>query len=222
MNIKIDKIIRSKRRTLALEIAADASLIVRAPIRTPLDYIDNFIEKKIHWIKEKQELVKKNHALIKPKEFIDGENFLYLGNSYRLKITDKYKKVVLSDFLYLPQNMQTKAQKALISWYKTQALEKITERVNWYANITGLKYESIKVTNAKKRWGSCSSKGRLCFNWRLILSPLNILDYVVVHELAHLEERNHSSRFWNKVKEIMPDHKQKYKWLKENGFLLNI
>lgn len=222
MTIKIDKIIRSKRRILALEIAADASLIVRAPIRTPLNYINKFIENKIHWIKEKQDLVKKKHALIKPKEFIDGENFLYLGNSYRLKITDKYSRIVLSDFLYLPQNLHSKAQESLIFWYKTQALDKIMERVSWYANITGLKYSSVKVTNAKKRWGSCSSKGRLCFNWRLVMSPLNILDYVVVHELAHLAERNHSSRFWNKVKEIMPDHKQKYKWLKENGIFLNI
>jgi predicted metal-dependent hydrolase len=222
INIEINKIIRSKRRTIVLEITADASLVIRAPIKTSLAYINELVAKKNHWIKTKQELIKKNYVKAKPKEFVSDESFLYLGKSYRLKITDKHDNVFLDDFLYLPRSMQAKAKQHLVDWYKKAACEKVTQRLNWYSNITGLKYKSVKITNAQKRWGSCSNKGSLCFSWRLIMSPLNVLDYVIVHELAHIAEKNHSSRFWNKVKEIMPDYKEKNKWLKENGNALNL
>lgn len=216
------KLIRSKRRTIALEITPNASLIVRAPIKTDLTYINALVAKKIHWITSKQELVRENYAKVKPKKFINGEDFLYLGKSYSLKITDEYRNIVLDDYLYLPSSMQTKAKGHLIDWYKAEAVEKITQRVSWYSNITGLKYKSIKITNAQRRWGSCSGKGGLCFSWRLIMSPLSVLDYVVVHELAHIVEKNHSSKFWDKVKIIMPYYEKEYRWLKENGNMLNI
>lgn len=216
------KIIRSKRRTVALEITPDADLVVRAPIKADLTYINALITKKIHWITSKQKLVRENYAKIKPKEFVNGESFLYLGKSYSLKVTDEYKNIVLDDYLYLPRRMQTKAKEHLIDWYKTEALKKVTQRVNWYSNLTGLKYKSIKITDAQKRWGSCSGKGGLCFSWRLIMSPLSVLDYVVVHELAHIAEKNHSSSFWSKVKIIMPYYEKEYRWLRENGNMLNI
>jgi predicted metal-dependent hydrolase len=220
--IEINRIVRSNRNTIALQVNADAGLVVRAPIKTSLEYINKVVAKKILWIRAKQALVKKNYAKTGSKEFVNGEGFLYLGKSYRLKISDKHKNIILSDFLYLPQGMQTRAKENLVAWYKIKALEKIRERVNWYSNMTGLKCNYIKITDAKKRWGSCTSKGGLCFSWRLIMSSLSVLDYVVVHELAHLEERNHSSKFWSKVRVIMPDYEKKYKWLKENSATLNL
>jgi len=220
--IIINKIIRSKRRSIALIVNQDASLIVRVPLKTSLEYIDRLVAKKISWIKEKQALAINNYAKNKPKEFINGEVFLYLGDHYHLKITDMHSNISLIDFLYLPQSMQANAKKCLIMWYKAQALEKLKERVNLYSTMTGLKYKSIKVTGAEKRWGSCSAKGGLCFNWRLIMAPLSILDYVVVHELVHIEEKNHSSSFWGKLRTIMPDYENKRKWLKKNGIMLNI
>ena len=105
---------------------------------------------------------------------------------------------------------------------KTKAFELISERVNYYSSLHNLQYNKIKITQAKKRWGSCSYTNNLNFSIRLALTPPDVIDYVVVHELCHIKEKNHSMRFCNEVKNIMPDYKEKEKWLKTKGFLLKI
>ncbi|MBI5042923.1 MAG: M48 family metallopeptidase [Nitrospirae bacterium] len=221
--IKINKLIRSKRRTIALEIAQDASLIVRAPYRTPLDFIEKIVFKKRFWIKEKQEFVRDRYTKIAPKEFISGECFLYLGDMYKLEIVDPlHTPIVFNKGFHISRKNLNTAKEILIAWYKEQAYQKISERAIWHSSLSGLKYNKIRISNAQRRWGSCSAKGNLNFSWRLIMAPLNVINYVVVHELAHLEENNHSKRFWNKVKIMMPDYKQYKNWLKENRHLLNI
>ena len=127
-----------------------------------------------------------------------------------------------NSFFYLSINHLQSAEKIFLEWYRQQALQKISERVRFYYAITNLKYHKIKISNAKKRWGSCSSQGNLNFSWRLIMAPLEVIDYVVVHELVHLEEKNHANRFWNKVEKILPDYKIQKKWLKENGHNLKL
>ncbi|MBC8489925.1 MAG: M48 family metallopeptidase [Bacteroidetes bacterium] len=122
----------------------------------------------------------------------------------------------------MPGKILTHAGIYLKEWYKLQLLKTITERVCMYSEMTGLIHRSIKITSAKKRFGSCSPNGSLNFSWRLMMAPLNIIDYVVVHELVHIEERNHSKNFWNKVRIILPDYKQSEKWLKDNSQLLTI
>lgn len=221
--IRIDKIIRSRRRTIALEIARDASLIVRAPFRTPLDFIEKVVFKKRFWIKEKQEFVRDRYTKVIPKEFVSGEGFLYLGNMYKLEFVDVLNMPIVFDnsFKIARKNYDI-AKEILIGWYQEQAYQKISERVNWHSSLSGLKYNKIKLSDAQKRWGSCSAKGNLNFSWRLIMAPLRVLDYVVVHELAHLEEKNHSKRFWNKIKIMQPDYEQYKDWLKENRHLLDI
>lgn len=221
--IKIDKLIRSKRRTIALEIARDAGLIVRAPFRAPLDFIEKVVFKKRFWIKEKQEFVRERCKKIVTKEFVNGEGFLYLGDIYKLEFVDVLDKPIAfnNGFLVSLKHADT-AKEVLIAWYKEQAYQKISERVHWYSSLYGLKYNKIKISDAQRRWGSCSAKGNLNFSWRLIMAPLRVIDYVVVHELAHIEEKNHLKDFWNKVKVMMPDYKQNKKWLKENRHLLDI
>ncbi len=108
------------------------------------------------------------------------------------------------------------------NWYKERAYEKIKERVEFYAQKRGLKYNRVNITSAEKRWGSCSAKGNLNFSWRLIMAPLPVVDYVVVHELVHLIEKNHSKEFWKKVKLFMPDYEKYKDWLKEKGHLLTL
>lgn len=220
--IKIHQIIRSNRRTLALEITPNASLIVRAPKRCSLSYINGFVKKKTRWIEKNHALIQKRCANVRNKKFVTGEEFLHLGRSYYLKISDQHKDISIANWLYFPQSMLIKAKASLISWYKNEALKHITFRVNKFSVLTGLTYKSIKITSAQKRWGSCSAKGGLCFSWRLIMAPLEVLDYVVVHELVHLKERNHSANFWDKVREILPNYVEEYKWLKENGSNLTI
>ncbi len=207
--IKIDKIIRSKRRTIALEVARDATLIVRAPYRTPLDFIEKVVFKKRFWIKEKQEFVRDRCKKVIPKKFVSGEGFLYLGDMYKLEFVDVMNMPIVFDSSFkIARKNYYMAKEILITWYKAQAYQKISERVNWHSSLSGLKYNKIKLSDAQKRWGSCSAKGNLNFSWRLIMAPLRVIDYVVVHELAHLEEKNHSKRFWNKIKIMLPDYEQ--------------
>jgi predicted metal-dependent hydrolase len=170
------KIIRSNRKTLALEISSDASLIIRAPKLIPVFLIKRFVKQKQNWITKKQELIK-------------------------------------------TRNQKTKSIKP-IQISKIEALEKITKRVKYYSSLSGFKYQNIKITSAQKRWGSCSAKNNLNFPKKLALAPEQVIDYVAVHELCHIKEKNHSQNFWNEVAQLMPEYKIHQKWLKDHGYLL--
>ncbi len=221
--VKIDKIIRSKRKTLSFEITRDAKLIVRAPETIPLDYIEKSVSKKQAWITDKQKLVTEIYSQVRPKEFVHGEGFLYLGQVYGLSVVDngeppfKFDGEFHLSRTYLPQ-----AKELFIDWYKKQAYRTIKERVDRYAGVFGFKYNKFSITRAQRRWGSCSSSNNLHFSWRLIMAPLNVIDYVVIHELAHIEEKNHSKRFWNKVRLMFPDFESSLHWLRRNEHLLVI
>jgi len=222
MEIKIDKIIRSRRRTLALQITPDARLIVRAPKHASLDYIKNTISKKKGWIEEKQRLMQKRCKDIITREFKEGGEFFYLGKRYRLSMVEGSENLSFDSGFKLGHSHRDKAKELFSDWYKKRAFDKISERVEWYCALFGLKHNSVRVTDAQKRWGSCSIDDKLCFSWRLVMAPLEVIDYVVIHELAHLKERNHSKKFWDGVREMMPDYKKNLKWLKDNDHLLSL
>ncbi len=219
--IKIDKLVRSKRKTVALAVMTDATLIVRAPMWTPLYYIRNLVDKSLPWIKKQKARANKLNDAYKLKQFVEGEGFLYLGNTYKLMLSDQ-KQITLNDRIIYPRADLSCAKERMIEWYRAQALRDISERVSRYSRITGWKCKLVKISNARKRWGSCSPSGTLNFSWRLIMAPPKIVDYIVVHELAHLKHHNHSVRYWNAVRAILPDYKEHDKWLKENGRLLDL
>ena len=219
-HVEIHRIIRSKRKTVALIISPDVTLTVRAPMRLPLDYIEQLVNRKNSWIRRKIKDIQLRPK-VKSKEFVNGEGFLYLGKTYRLKIVHD-KVVSLGEYLYFPKRLFLNAAENLKEWYKNQAKQVIEERVAWYIKLIGVEYKSISVTDAAKRLGSCSHKGSLNFSWRLILAPMQVVDYVVVHELMHLVEHNHSQRFWQKVRMIFPTHVQAKKWIEDNIHLLKI
>ena len=109
-----------------------------------------------------------------------------------------------------------------MAWYKGKAKAYIEERVRHYSGVLNLYPEHVRIGSARSRWGSCSHKNHLSFTWRLIMAPHSVIDYVVIHELAHIKEKNHSNRFWNLVEEIVPDYGTHRKWLRKKGHLLNI
>lgn len=218
--IKIDKLFRSKRRTVGLEVTREAKLVVRAPIRVSMDDIQNILLKKRNWILEKQDFFQRRKNQYLPKKFINGESFYYLGKPYRFNLVDE-NAIRLTDYLEFPKRMIPDARDHLVQWYKAAAYGKIKERVDQYSKMSGLPYAGFKISNAKSRLGSCSSKGSLNFSWRLVMAPLEVVDYVVVHELAHLDEKNHSRSFWDKVRVIIPDYKKRAAWLKENREVLD-
>lgn len=217
ISIRVDQIVRSKRKTLALIVKPDGSVIVRAPMRTSEKAIREFVEQHVEWVRKKQA-----EALVSlppaPKQYVLGETFLYLGNTYSLEVVKGQKKPLLLEGSFkLAASVQSKAELVFERWYRAQARQILTERVNAYAGQYGFQYKKIGITSARTRWGSCSADGSLNFSWRLILTPLEAIDYVVVHELVHTVHHNHSKRFWNRVETIMPDYKERRKWLRKNG-----
>jgi len=219
----IKQIIRSNRRTLALQIAPDASLIVRAPEKVSEATIFTFVQKKIKWILHHQKLARESYRPSVKREFVDGEGFLYLGDWHKLfVIQDVTQPLVVNEKKFLlSESFLPDAKQLFEQWYRKQAYEVIKDRVRLYAETAGLRFKRITITGARKRWGSCGPKGTLNFSWRLIMAPMKVVDYVVAHELAHLEERNHSRKFREKVRLLFPDYQPAENWLKANSWLLN-
>jgi predicted metal-dependent hydrolase len=217
MPIEVQQMIRSKRRTLALVVQPDGSLIVRAPLRTPQKTIEEFIENHAEWIEKKRA-----EALASlpssPRQYAPGETFMFLGNEYPLEIVKGQKKpLFLEKNFKLAESAQTDARLVFERWYRAEAGHILAERVSLYASQYGFQYKKIGITSARTRWGSCSANGSLNFSWRLVMAPLEVIDYVVVHELAHTVHHNHSKRFWRKVEKIFPDYQERRAWLRRTG-----
>jgi hypothetical protein len=221
--IPINEVIRTNRKSIALIVQRDGRLVVRAPRKAKDDAIFALVEKKTEWIKAKQEMVKATYPPYVPKEFVNGEGFWYLGKIYRLQIVDeKRPAITLNGNFRLAKDALPKAARVFERWYREQALQIISERAKWYAENHGYTYNHVKITSARTRWGSFSAKGTLSFAWRLVMAPVPVIDYVVMHELVHSQEKNHSKEFWGKVKLVIPDYKQRSGWLERNGHLLSL
>jgi len=224
-SIPVEKIIRSRRRTIALEITHDATLIVRAPLRTSLSRIDELVAQKRDWIQKKLEEVK-SRPVPPERKFTNGEQFLFLGRQYQLEIcgdgTAGGAGIVLRDKLYVPLSLTPGIRDHLRCWYAQEAGKYIVLRCNWFSLTTGYQPVSVKIGGARRRLGSCSMKGRVNLSWRLILAPAEVVDYVIVHELVHLKQPDHSKEFWNKVGRIIPDYREHRQWLRQHMAILVI
>ena len=173
-------VIKSKRKTVAIQVNSDLSVTVRAPRSASEKDIEEILKKKEAWISKHIEKMKKT------KERFEAEP--------TEKLT-REKVIALAE----------------------EALKVIPARVEYFARVIGVTYGKITIRNQKTRWGSCSSKGNLNFNCLLMLAPPEVLDYVVVHELCHRKQMNHSKAFWSEVEKVLPDYKEARKWLKEEG-----
>jgi predicted metal-dependent hydrolase len=213
----------NRRKTVAIKIDPMASVVVYSPQFLKADKIEEIVGKRAQWIIEKQELVK-NRGYLYP---VSGEAFPYLGRRYRLKVIksalQKEEKCKLINGRFMVQinrnlngkRVKSTVRKALIDWYLGRAEQKIPERVAVYARQIGEWPERIEIKNHKRRWGSCSHHGIVRFNWKIIMAPVTILDYVIIHELCHLIYPDHSAQFWQKVQTIIPDYTKRRGQLKE-------
>ena len=216
---------KKRRKTISLHIKEDGRVIVYAPYHTPKWEIDKFVEKKQSWIFEK--LSEKERFIRRAeKAFLPGEEFLYLGEPYPLEISDNPHqgpplRLSFGKFI-LNKDCMKGAKELFIEWYRNEAKDKLLERIAYYSNRLQLFPKGIKITSAKHRWGSCSRDNRLCVSWRIIMASLDVLDYVLIHELVHIKEKNHSRRFWNYLESIIPDYRKHRRWLKEHENLLRL
>lgn len=213
------QVVRSNRKSVALVINNEANLIVRAPTQMSDAAIDAFVQKKRRWINEKQQQVDAFGEKHQPVIVETGESIMYLGSSYAI-IKDNVDMAEISgNELIIPEDFDIVS---LTTWLKEQAMQIISDRVAMYANIMGVTPGIVKLSDAKARWGSCSSKNNLNFAWRLIMCPLSVIDYVVVHELSHITYKNHSQAFWARVKTVLPTYEDDQEWLKVNKKLMEI
>jgi predicted metal-dependent hydrolase len=217
-------IIRStKRRKLTISVERNRSVVVHAPEGMSDEKIGQVVESKRKWIYEKIGHPQKYQKLPYPpgKELVSGESALYLGRQYRIEVVKTgLPGVRFAQRFLIPATQKEKREEALREWYIRKAKEKIIPRVKRHAGEIGVDAAGIKIVDSLYRWGSCTLKDNVNFNWRLIKAPMFVVDYVIVHELAHLMEANHTPRFWNIVRTQAPTMDKAKAWLKEHGQLL--
>ena len=211
-------ILFSDRKSLGLTVERDRSVVVRAPLGTSRERIEEFVQAKKRWIFEKQSHPQKYRPPRAIKEFVSGESVLYLGRSYRLNVRDAEEELVKLDgkfFVCGPRHVDLK--KCFKEWFVERARLTIPPRVELYAKNMDAAYNRIMISDMKYRWGSCTPNKNLNFNWRLIRAPMHVVDYVVVHELAHVLEHNHSPRFWQHIRTQVPKFEACKDWLRRHG-----
>jgi len=216
-------VIRTNRRKTATVKVEDGVVSVVIPQHLSCKEVERLVNRKARWVKEKL-ILQRDHIQHTEKEFVSGECFAYLGRQYRLKLRKGPQKPVklIGGRLQvqLPQDQLTRTddvQQAVRGWYKEHALAKLSEKSDRYAKLLRVSPASINIRAFKSRWGSCTAQGNVTFNWRVIMAPNRIVDYVVVHELCHLIEHNHGAKFWQSVGRVIPDYLECKGWLKVNG-----
>ncbi|MFE6168445.1 M48 family metallopeptidase [Viridibacillus arvi] len=211
----------SNRKTVNISVERDRSVMVRAPQGISEEKIECIVQSKRIWIIEKINHEQKYPAKLVPKEFVSGETLLYLGKNYQLLVVDdEIEGVEFNQRFIISKSNQKNANKLLKDWYCQRSKIKIESKVKMFGKQLGVKYKEVKISDMKYRWGSCTPNNNIIFNWKLVKAPMYVLDYLVVHELAHLIEPNHSPKFWNIVSIQIPQYEKAKNWLKQNGNLL--
>lgn len=217
-----DYIERSNRKTLSLTVLKNGNVVVKAPISMKDETINKFVEEKQSWIRDKLFLVNKTNS--KFDDIMNYRKFLLYGNRYSL-LLDNVKKIETNDKFQIVISSKTEPEKilkTLKSWYKKVAKQILFERLSYIESRIRLKSKSFRIGDSRGRWGSCNSKGTICLNFRVIMLPPALIDYVIIHELCHLVEMNHSKKFWKIVETFLPNVDKLKKAIKEYGFLLGL
>ena len=222
------EIIRTNRRKTASIRIIEGQVQVVVPKRFSRRNLRELIGKRTAWIRKKL-WIQSKIIPVKPKEYVSGEAFAYLGKNYRLKLNHNSPSEIKlyggQLVLGINKNLPNKQQRLLIReqlirWYRNHAEQKLREKTSRYAKFLGIKPKSISVKEYKSRWGSCSIHGDISYNWKIIIAPQRVIDYVVVHELCHVQQHNHSTPYWKSVERVIPDYKDCRRWLKVNGMRL--
>ncbi|MCI5497551.1 MAG: M48 family metallopeptidase [Firmicutes bacterium] len=214
-----DLIVRTHRRSLCLTITKDGNLVVHAPTRMNMNDILKYISEKEKWIVSKQQEIERKLSI--NKVILDYNQILFLGTKYNIQRVNGLKKIELSqNALMVPDsdNVLFKIKK----WYIAQATKILKERLEYFANIMQIDYASVSICNSKTRWGSCDNYHNIKLNFRLVMLPHRAIDFVLIHELAHILEFNHSKDFYKIIQTIMPTYKVQQKVLKDYDYVLKL
>lgn len=228
MSLIIDfplEIIRTDRKkTASIAITAETVQVI-IPSGLSDDRVNELVRKRTPWIREK--LKERSNAIAhKPREYVDGESFSYLGRNYRLKLEHGITKSAKLRNGKLVVNIPQKRadgrfdryiRTTIEDWYKRQAIKQFQLKSERFGKLIGVQPKSIDLADFKARWGSCSAQGGITYNWRVIAASHSIVDYIVVHELCHLIEHSHSPKYWRLVENVMTDYRERRDWLRRNG-----
>lgn len=220
--IKPDLILRSHRRSLCLTITKEGSLVVHAPTRLSMNEIQKYIAEKEKWISTKQKEIQAKLNI--NKDVIAYRQFLFFGKKYELQSMRGIKKIELTDKeIVIPEKYEKEQILLKIkSWYISNAKKILTERLEYFADLMQIDYASVSICNSKTRWGSCDTLRNIKLNFRLLMLPHKAIDFVLIHELAHILEFNHSKQFYKIISTIMPSYKLQQKILKEYDYVLSL
>lgn len=212
------KLVRIKRKDIEIQVAADGSCTVRAPLESSTEEITSLVERRLTWIETKRAIASLNRR--RPKEYVSGESFLLFGDEHCLNIDAHQGRKSLEfdgrKFQLKPESVE-QARELFIKFYKEQAKTLLQEKVPALAGRLGYRPKSVRVLELGARWGSCSKSGGVNFNWKLAMLPPKIVDYLIIHELTHIDLPSHSAEFWRRVEAACPEYRKHEKWLEEHG-----
>jgi len=209
---------RSKRKTASIYVERDGQVSVIVPEDLSNKQVQELIETKRKWIYKNLAEWRDLNAAKVHREYVNGEGFLYLGRTYRLKLVEEQPvPLMLKDGYFCLRTNGVSADTVFKTFYREKGKRRIGERVAYYQAKMGVQAKAIKIIDLKNRWASCSPGGNLNFHWKCMMAPPTVIDYIVVHELAHLIRPNHTRAFWNEVDKVMPDHHERKEWLRVNG-----
>jgi len=222
--MKLDyQVVYSRRKSLSLTVERDASVVVRAPEGTSEDLVRRAVEARKLWLFQKVSHKQKYQTRPQRKEFVSGETILYLGRNYRLEVTSEdLERIEFHSRFVISRKNQGRAADLFREWYQRRAEHRIPQRAGYFADAMGVTFNRIRICNLAVRWGSCTPKNNLNFSWRLLKAPIAVIDYVIVHELAHLLEPNHTPHFWSIVAVQVPRSEWAREWLRDHGEVLEV
>ena len=225
---------RSGRTTAELALDPGKGVVVTCPPELSEERVQRLVIRKAPWILRKLKRAKQVVREPPSREYVSGETFFYLGKGYRLKVIEDESvypfDIRLTGGRFMvrippvsdvhPREIMVSS--ALRSWFTRGSEKRLNERVSAYTSKVGVEPKAVVVKNQMKRWGSCTSEGILYLNWRIIMAPMSVVDYVIVHELTHMRTPDHSSAFWKDVGKVLSDYERRKEWLRVNGPTLQI
>ena len=219
------QVLESNRKSIAIEITRDGQVFVRAPKGISEHDLKRVLKSRQRWIYVRVMAARERNPIERLYE--TGRKLLLLGQELELQIEyeQSRERVFLIEnklHVWILEEHKELIPKMLEQWYRHQARKVLRELTDYYARIMKLKVNQIAIKDQKTRWGSCSSKQNLNFNYRLVMAPQPVIEYVVIHELCHMIHMNHSKEFWKEVEKFQPEYKQYRKWLKDHQYDLQL
>jgi len=233
-NLTIPYCISENKKAKHVKLVMDINgLKVVKPVKVKLDRVEELLKSKSNWIYKHYTDFESMKREEYNRKWESGERVLYRGKKYNIRVFTHKNKNTTVNFngkrfeIFVDESAEEGNRNALIEgafkkWYVRVAHESIKERLDYFSKVIGISYNTMRIKEQKTCWGSCSKKGNLNFNWKLIMSPQWVIDYVIIHEICHLRYLNHSKEYWSMVGLYMPEYKKAQEWLKKNGLGLTL